>query len=151
MESLFEGCVSRALCYSASPYLPPSRFDRPCPATHNAAFRLVSASPGFTSSCSGAIKVAESLRTNTALRKLVLYECDIGEKGGLDLADALEVNTTLKEFDYCGNAIGGVANRKLRDVRSGLSPIHAARGYSHRGNLHTMQGINAPYQPQSPS
>ena len=53
----------------------------------------------------GAIHVAGSLKYNHSLLKLNLRNCDISEKGGKDIGDALMVNRSLQVLDLYDNPI----------------------------------------------
>jgi len=53
----------------------------------------------------GAAKLARTLRTNTSLRIVNLFDCDIHSAGALALAASLAVNYSVVWMDLGGNAI----------------------------------------------
>ena len=74
----------------------------------------------------GAIHVAGSLKHNHSLLKLNLRNCDISEKGGKAIGDALMVNRSLQVLDLHGNPISA-------------GVVHIAESLKHN---HSLQEIN---------
>ena len=67
----------------------------------------------------GLVAFAQAIRSNTALKKLVLESNDIGDAGAEALAEVLSCNTFLEELDLRGNEIGyGGAEALAQAIKS---------------------------------
>ena len=65
----------------------------------------------------GAKALAEALKVNTTVKELHLNECGIGDDGAAALAEALCCNTSLtKLIIILNNAIGEQGTQLLRDA-----------------------------------
>ena len=62
---------------------------------------------------------ASTLKGNGTLTSLDLDWNDIGQDGGLALAEALQSNTTLKELHLGANSLDDDTKQRLRDAVSG--------------------------------
>ena len=60
----------------------------------------------ITHYCRGTTRVAEALKSNSALKTLCIQGCQINDKGATSLADMLLHNQTLSNIDYSDNLIG---------------------------------------------
>ena len=67
--------------------------------------------------------LAETLRLNTTLTWINLYNKDLGEGGGRALAKTLLLNTTLTSLDLGGNGLG------VEEQQSALCQAWGDRGY----------------------
>jgi len=67
----------------------------------------------------GAKALAEALKVNTTLKELYLYGCGIGDGGAAALAEALRSNTSLTELGLSGNGFGEQGEQLLRDAVAG--------------------------------
>ncbi|XP_004342433.2 hypothetical protein CAOG_08264 [Capsaspora owczarzaki ATCC 30864] len=64
----------------------------------------------------GAQAIAEALKVNTTMTHLYLQRNQIGNAGAQAIAEALKVNTTLSEFDLWGNQIGDVGAQAIAEA-----------------------------------
>jgi hypothetical protein len=55
---------------------------------------------------SGAVALADALKTNTSITKIDLKSNEIGDSGAVALADALKTNTSITKIDLSSNTIG---------------------------------------------
>ena len=67
--------------------------------------------------------LAETLRLDTSLTLLNLYNNGLGEGGGRALAEALRLNSTLTSLDLGDNGLG-------EEVQSALAQVLGDRGGS---------------------
>ncbi|MBI2785362.1 MAG: hypothetical protein HYX60_03245 [Legionella longbeachae] len=69
--------------------------------------------------------IATLLQTNPSLTSLTLTDCNLGEKEGMLIADALAENKTLKKLDIGVNPIGSYAATRIIEAAN----VHAALTY----------------------
>ena len=51
----------------------------------------------------GAKSIAEALKLNTSLKEIYLYQNQIGDEGGKAIGEALKLNTSLRDISVSGN------------------------------------------------
>lgn len=70
-----------------------------------------------------AIIIASLVSCNPSLRRLILTDNYIGDKGARNIASALNCNTVLQFLDLSGNMIGDVGVSAMNTVRSSLKVV----------------------------
>ena len=68
----------------------------------------------------GAKALAEALKVNATVKELILYKCGIGDDGAAALAEALRSNTSLTQLNLnLNDGIGEQGKQLLRDAVAG--------------------------------
>ena len=92
-----------------------------------------------------AIKLAEALKSNKALTKLLLRNNAINERGGIAIAKALKGNTAILMFDLEENNIG-ISGHAAIAKASGRELFHSkdyAKDVAHQAEVSTLKDVIA--------